>query len=445
MNKIKNYYMFYIPIMILNIAATFLYIKYLNIVDYGQYSLYTIYISYFTLVGFGVIDGILLKYRKKTAQNLESFNVEIAQLIISQVIMLIVFLILFFIFDFNILYLIAFMSAIVTNVIGSYKAALQGTNGIVKFNLIELAQNGLIMLNIVLFVVFKMQLINLLWLDLLFRIIIVVVLVTYSLRRLPFDRSEIFGTEFNYLELLINGLPIAVSDWVLIALYGIDKVVLQTNVQELGIYAVASKFVFLFVLLIIPLKNLFLINISKKISEEKIVKLSINILVICFALIIGFKLFLQIAVYAIPLLNELQPAFDVLNVTLLTVPVLILLEILYINLLKLRNSKWYLTAILTTIILSFLSLELYVNTVEVINLNIYGLIVLSNYLLLFIICTSKLLSWKNIGKILAIYSLLTVGYALSFFHIILEILIICRLLFAVWKSASETKLILQNK
>ncbi|MGL5021302.1 MAG: hypothetical protein ACRC5R_04720 [Mycoplasmatales bacterium] len=436
MNKMKKFYIFYIPGLILATLTSLVLTGVLTELEYADYTIYITFIGYAAFATFGFQDGMYVRYRNKEIKdNTKQIKQEFIFLLLFQILVFLVLNIIAMNLE-NYIFRFVIMVALSLNMIGAIKIILQVTNNIVYSNLIDLVIKIFLALETFLIAIKLIDFNQFLYLDIIlkniFFIFIFIVLI--------FSLSKMGGkvTKFKISKMNKNfslGFRVMLGNWFFIFLLSIDKLFLYQEKQLLGYYAMASTLMLLISSLLVPLQVMFFNNVSKNIDSKQIMSITNKYNVFGITIATLYLVFHPI-ISNIYFLNFLQEPLKILLVIIAIYPMLISVQSILNSLMLVRHANhFYLIngfCVAIFWIVYFLISEIFGLSVETISIAL-----ILNFLLLYLVEIAILVNLKE--SIVSTCKLLVwvVFYILSVNFIMIRIIYIMICLIFVFIKRKE--------
>ncbi len=409
--KLKLYYMYFIPITIIQSIASLLMIVFYSVDDYGKMTLYLTNINFFFFLTLGTGLGYTLLYKQelKDSSFTNSFNI-LANLICSLAILTTI--IVYAIYPFSNLLFLSILSASLMVIFSSHKAIFQTNYQIHYLNLYILSFRLIFILDII-FYYFTNSLITTLYFDVSLRLLVSIIGNIIIYNSYPKSNITLFMSDLNQLLQVIQlGIPIMVGNWITMLYLLADKYVLRDDLVNLGYYSFAITIVLLMRVLITPLKDLLFVSMANENSSSKIDKSLQKCIYSGSVLAVLGAVCSTIAMTSFGLFSKYSDAQTSLLLLLGILPISISLDIILFNQSRIKSGKWFLLKTSASGILMFCTLLLYKTTTPTFNLNVFSLIVLLNYLIIFIIFTYRQVSTKTFIKLCVLLMVFETVYTL---------------------------------
>jgi O-antigen/teichoic acid export membrane protein len=432
--KNKKFYILFTLSSLLSMFTTFIMIGYFGEEQYGQYSLYILYISYFALLSFGYQDGLLLNYRQKQLSlNHKNLKFELLFMSVFQFIIFIVILFMALFFDLSIIWIYAILAMFPSIIITLLKNIFQSTNHLNTMIMTDFILKIMTFIGIMLIILLGYELDAFLIFDIIIKYLIMIIFILYLFvitKQFKDTNQENRVTKKLIYNNFNIGFFIMFGNWILVFLYGMDKVFLKSNPIALGTYAVAMSCISIFITLLLPIRTVFLTSVRIDISKNEIrniVKV-LNLVGIILATTYSFMVLPLIIRFDI--LKDFQDAFYILGILCVLLPVIINVQIILSNLLILKYNKLYTQINILLIIVFFIAFK--------VSGDIYGITmkatliaVLISYTMQYLVYLAVLLRNKEFFHEVLYISLWTILFLLTFLFGILysSIFVLCIILY----------------
>lgn len=406
-DKLILYYKYYIPITVIQMLTSIALINFLSVADYGAFTLYLSNINMLFFLTFGIQNGYMLKYRNQSISNChEASNANNLMLIIS-ILLTIIAIVIGVTFDINKSLILAFVSASATAVFIVQKAIHRSVQDIDHLNRLTLSFRLILVLDIVAYVnTGNLQ--QMLLIDSIYRYLLVIlssIQINYIYSK--FKSKYTFNSLINLSK---SGFLLMIGNWLVSLFLLFDKYALAGDENSLGMYSFAITVVLLTRVLIAPISELMFVTIDKEISEDKLYK-NIRKVLICLMVVTALIFIASYICFEIlGLFSKYQSAYPIVGILLAAVPLVIITETTLINLNKLHNGRKFLykTCILAAIV--FVTYFGYVAIASSINLILYSIITVINYILIFTAFSYDQIGIKKTVKLLSLYTIFFIIY-----------------------------------
>lgn len=409
--QLKLYYLYFIPITIIQSLSTLLMMTFYSVEDYGAFNLYLTNINIFFFLTLGLQLGYTLKLntldnkQKYTssiliATNLLAFGYTVVLVIISLVVKLSLF---------NFL---SVLSGVIFILFIVQKSIFQTNFFIHKVNLYTLAFRLIFILDLIFYLI-NPQIIHVIGFDIGLRLLLVTVgnIVVFA----EFKPSKTWIQDLAGIkQTIVIGMPIMLGNWITMLYLIADKYVLRGNLQALGLYSFAITFVLLLRVLITPIKDLLFVTMAKQDGESNITANTNRALLVGSALTILAGLVIALISQFTLIFTKYDQAMPSLFILLTLLPLTLALDLFLYNHTRVINQNLFLIKAAISAIVLFLILFLYVKLTTMFSLELYSLLVVAGYNIIFLIFSWKLESKR---KISANYNLF-LGFELCYLLVI---------------------------
>lgn len=391
---LKLYYIYFIPITLLQSISTLLLLVFLSVEDYGTLTLYLTNINLFFVLTLGIQLGYTIVYREHKEDKLYTSNFNTLSNIITAFFLIIVFAFQF-IFKPEILLTLSLISACTMISFSSQKAIFQTNYQIHSLNIAILAFRLIPLFDIVVYLISR-DLLIMLYIDVCLRLVHSLVCNLGIYRRYTVTSFDTFSTWTPMAKKIIyNGFPIMIGNWITMLYLLADKYVLRDDLTNLGYYSFAITIVVLFRVLITPLKELFFVSIA---IDDITTSIDSNVkksLIIGACLTIFAALAMLIAFNYLHLFEKYIIAQKAVYILLGIIPISIALEVFLFNNARIKNGRLYLFKSILCGILMFTTLYVYKLFALSFNLNVFSILVLLNYFFIYILFAFEALQKKS--------------------------------------------------
>lgn len=406
-DKLILYYKYYIPITFIQMLTSIALINFLSVADYGAFTLYLSNINMLFFLTFGIQNGYMLKYRNQELSNCHEASSTNNLMLIMSILLAIIAIVIGVTFDINKSLMLAFVSASATAVFIVQKAIHRSVQDIDHLNRITLSFRLILVLDIVAYVnTGNLQ--QMLLIDSICRYLLIIlgsIQINYIYSK--FKSNYSFNSLINLSK---SGFLLMIGNWLVSLFLLFDKYALAGDENSLGMYSFAITVVLLTRVLIAPISELMFVTIDKEISEDKLYK-NIRKVLICLMVTTGLIFIASyISFEILGLFSKYQIAYPIVGILLAAVPLAIISETTLINLNKLRNGRKFLfkTCMLAAIV--FVTYFGYVAIASSINLILYSIITVINYILIFATFSYDQIGMKNTFKLVLMYILFFIIY-----------------------------------
>jgi hypothetical protein len=203
------------------------------------------------------------------------------------------------------------------------------------------------------------------------------------------------------------------ANWILIFLYGMDKIFLKSNTTALGTYAVAMSCISIFITLLLPIRTVFLTSVRIDITKKEIIKIIKVLNLIGMFLATMYTFIILPLIIKLDILKEFQDAFYILGILCVLLPVIINVQIILSNLLILKHNKLY-TQINILLIVIFLMSFKVSGDLFGITMEATLFAVLISYTMQYLIYLFSLLRNKEIINECIFIVIWSIGFLLTF-------------------------------
>lgn len=315
---------------------------YISVADYGMYKEYTLYISFVYIFNLGFNDGIYIEYGGKKQNSLDKKDVtsEHSYLYLFQLGMFILMFTYSFFSQDPTLMLFS-VAAFFMNIIQYHKNFLQATGEFdlyAKLNMFNTTMNTLTML----FAIYVLQSKNYIIYILMSVISLFLTYLVYEyfhIKNWGFDFFNIKKITKDKLKFLYKiGIVILLSNMMVtfIANIGSWVVNLTYSIEEFGQYSFSTSLLNIILLIVNAISLVFYNIIAAK--EDKVFVRLLKKVLLMLGIIGGIAYFaIELIIYTF--IEKYIPALDVLSITFMAIPYIMVNNVVFINLYKTRNNK----------------------------------------------------------------------------------------------------------
>lgn len=372
------------------VIAGFVIPKILSVYGYGMYKTFTLYVSYIGFCGFGIIDGILLKYGNKDYEELDFKLMRTLFkwfIIFNAFFSVIMLIIAFFITDVDYSFLLIMMSINIfaVNITGYYQQISQITQRFKEYSYRKIIQSlaNILLILLMFFIYFKCGEIN-------YRFyVIAIVLVNFILsiwylntyKELTFgEKIEMKNTVNLIFSLIKIGLPLLFANLLSTLILTLDRqyVNILFDTETYAIYAFAYNMLALVTVAMSAISTVLyplLKRTDEKTRENNYSKLNTVILIIVFMMIaIYFPLSLFIN-WFLPKYNESLEIFLVIFPGLALSSSITIVMHNYYKILN-ENNLYFLKSIVVLIVSAIANLFAYILFKTTISISIASIFIM---------------------------------------------------------------------
>ena len=452
---IKQFYFTNLLSSVFGGIGGFLILGLLSQEDYGLFSLFLTFILQFMILSFGFPDGLLIDYRDENGKidiGLIKYDINFA--IRFEIKIIILSLILFNILNFLILHLNQNLTIIINYAIcGMLPVTLIEIMRCIFISLKDFKnvaivdafnKSYLFILILPLFFV-RLDVFMLIFLDVLLRLIFITILLYRFLKK--YHNIKEIKTHHPKRHFK-KGFFLLIGNWLVILIYGLDKMFLSTSEHELGIYTQALFFFGIIYQIVMPFKDVIFVKINERMTNIEIFHFSTLMLLSVYLLISVFSFILIPLIlflcHVIIQLNQesltalaqqfldYTKALELSKYLVLMIPTYITVQLVLDNLLMIKMQQKYAFKTLINYIIVF---SVYVICINIIfRGNLLSAVSLGTIINSVILYFNNIFSVTNlkIGIISLIIMLITIGiYILALNYVILQIIFIIALIVLV--------------
>lgn len=397
MNKqqLKLYYIYFIPITILQSISTLLMMTFYSVEDYGAFNLYLTNINIFFFLTLGLQLGYTLKLNKLESKHQYTSSILIATNLLA-IAYTAILIIISFIVKLSLFNFLSALSGIIFILFIVQKSIFQTNFFIHKVNLYTLAFRLIFIFDII-FYIFNPQINQVLIFDVGLRLLLVTVgnMIVF----IQFKPSKAWIKDLKPIkETIVIGLPIMLGNWITMLYLIADKYVLRDNLQALGLYSFAITFVLLLRVLITPIKDLLFVTMAQQDGESQVLANTSRALLVGSLLTIIAGLGIFVISQFTSIFMKYNDAMASLFILLSLLPLTLALDLFLYNHSRVLNQNLFLIKSAVSSLVLFLILFVYVQFTTMFSLELYSLLVVLGYNLIFLIFSWKVAPNRKIFK-----------------------------------------------
>lgn len=340
--------------MISGIIIGFVVPAVLSIEDYSYVKTYTFYVSYIGFLHFGFIDGMYIKYGGKESKDIDTsqFKSEHRVFMIMEILVTIIFMIMGILSKDIIIFLMG-LSIIPINTLSFHKLFYQATGQFKEYAKVSYLYTGMYLIfNILLALIFKSQNYIYYCLASLISNAIVYIILEVNFYKSTIEIKGKYNPQvWNNIKI---GFFILLGNLSVMLFYAIDrwfiKIFLGTN--DFAYYSFSVSMLNIINLLIGAISTTFYNYLSKGENQEKIKKLKSYFLLLGgVASLCYFGLAAVVSIF----LKKYIPALNIIAISFVAYPYMIVINALYVNLYKVRkDEKKYLLVVIGMVFISII-------------------------------------------------------------------------------------------
>ena len=453
---IKQFYFINLLSSVFGGIGGFLILGLLSQEDYGLFSLFLTFILQFMILSFGFPDGLLIDYREENGNidiGLIKYDIKFA--IKFEIKIIILSLIVFNILNFLILHLNQNLTIIINYAICGMLAVILieimrcifiSLKDFKKVAIIDAFNKSYLFLLIIPLFFIRLDVFMLIFLDVFLRGMFIIILI-YSFFKKHNNVKEIKNEHPK--RHFKKGLFLLIGNWLVILIYGLDKMFLSTSEHELGVYTQALFFFGIIYQIVMPFKDVIFVKINEQMSNEEIFHFSTLMLMSVYLLISVFSFILiplilflcQVMIQLnedslVALANQFldyTKALELSKYLVLMIPTYITVQLVLDNLLMIKMQQKYAFKTLINYIIVFSVYVICINFIF--KNNLLSAVSLGTIINSVILYFNNIFSVTNIkiGIISLIIMLITIGiYILALNYVILQIVFIIFLIIIVF-------------
>ncbi|WOO88197.1 hypothetical protein RZE82_04515 [Mollicutes bacterium LVI A0039] len=379
--KLILYYVYFIPITILQSVTTVVMMSVLSVENYGLFTLYLSAINFFFFLTLGIQNGYTLVNTKNKLD--PGMTVRLTNFVTLICIGLIIASIPLAIMVPAALYWkLAYFSGIMNVMYIFHKSVFRTEMKIHALNIAIIAFRIIILVDIVIYLLFNDITIMLLG-DVTLRAILAVFGTIAIIIMFP-SGSKISKGEIKQtgVEIIRLGMPIMIGNW-LISIYTIfDKTMLANNKELLGLYSFAITSVLLVRVILIPISEMYFVTLNDQQTKQQYLrKLNLMWIASSVAVVIA-GIGAIIAIDYLGIFSKYREALPSLLILLNILPLSVALDIYVYNFLRRSNGRRFM--VLATISAAITMIILYTYTsLFTLDLVVYSFVVYVTYLIVY--------------------------------------------------------------
>lgn len=407
-STLKLYYVYFIPITLLQSITSILLINYLSIEDYGTFTLYLSSINFFFFLTFGLQNGYTIAIKENILEENSTFRFLKTTTITLSFILLLSLPIVFLI-PIETYWKLAYVCGIFNAIFIIHKAIHRVNLSIHHLNILILAFRLIFLFDIVSYIVTSDITITLLF-DVFCRFILVSISSIILFWKYKSIDNNISALNY-YPKLFKLGLPIMVGNW-LISMYTIlDKFFLSNRPNDLGLYSFAITSVLLVRVIIIPLSELYFVSLNKNETNETYYNKLNTVFNFSLLIIPGLAIAAIVGMNYIGIFIKYNDALPLVLILLNIIPISLSLDLHIYNFIRRLSGKLFLILAGFSALITYSILYVYVTFADFSLIN-YCYLVYVSYLVVFIIFNLGKLDIKNIAKLVLKYLFFLIVYTL---------------------------------
>lgn len=418
MNKqqLRLYYIYFIPITIIQSISTLLMMTVYSVEDYGAFNLYLTNINIFFFLTLGLQLGYTIKLNSNVDNKRDYTSLILVITNLLAIAYSFILVLATFAFNLTLFNFLSCLSAIIFVLFIVQKSIFQTNYLIHTLNIYILIFRLTFVFDIV-FYLFSPHILQVIIFDIILRLILVTGGNILIFKQVGF-KSKVFNVDYlNQIKDTINiGIPLMLGNWITMLYLIADKYVLRDNLNALGLYSFAITFVLLLRVLITPIKDLLFVSMAQNSQGDNTTANTSRALLIGSILLIlsagGFLLFTNVT----NIFSKFDAAMPSLYILLCLLPLTIALDLFLYNNTRVDNQKLFLVKAAFSAIVLFSTLFIYVEFAANFSLIVYSLLVVLGYNIIFLI-----FSWNIDPKRYVLKS--------YYFFLIFEILYLAMIIF----------------
>lgn len=359
--KNKKFFILFTLSSILSMLTTFIMIGYFGEKPYGQFTLYILYISFFALLSFGYQDGLLLNYRQKElSENHKNLKLELLFMSVFQFGIFIITLVIALFMHLEIIWIYAILAMFPSIIITLLKNIFQATSHLNTMIMADFILKILTFIGLIIIIFFGLELDAYLIFDIIIKYLIMFIFIIYLFimtKDFKNNKQENKMTKKSIFNNFNVGFFVMFGNWILVFLYGMDKIFLKSNATALGTYTVAMSCISIFITLLLPIRTVFLTSVRIDITKNEIRKIVKILNLIGILLAIVYTFIVLPLIIRLNILQQFQDAFYVLGILCVLLPVIINVQIILSNILILKHNKLYTQINILLIVIFFMAFK----------------------------------------------------------------------------------------
>lgn len=400
MNKqqLKLYYIYFIPITVIQALSTLLMMTVYSVEDYGAFNLYLTNINIFFFLTLGLQLGYTIKLSSNTDNKQEYTSLILIATNLLAIVYTFILIAASLTFKLTAFNFLSCLSAIIFVLFIVQKSIFQTNFLIHKLNIFILVFRLTFIIDIV-FYLFNPNILLVIVFDIILRLLLVTAGNIIIFSQFGFTPKALDNEFFNQIKDTVNiGIPLMLGNWITMLYLIADKYVLRDNLNALGLYSFAITFVLLLRVLITPIKDLLFVSMAQNNQDNNTVANTSRALLIGSILLILSASAFLIFTTVTNIFSKFDAAMPSLYILLCLLPLTIALDLFLYNNTRVINQKLFLIKAVSSAIVLFSTLFLYVEYTTSFNLVVYSLLVVLGYNIIFIIFSWKLDSKHRILK-----------------------------------------------
>jgi hypothetical protein len=348
--SLKQFYLFFIPGIIISTFSSLLLMEYLPDETYYLVGFYAIWSTYMPLFTFGFQDGMFLNYRDKDF--FASSKMILYEFMFMFVFQFMIYLFLMF-FVFGKLeseYIVyAFIAMLPINMLSVIRGILQSAGKTTLMAILDLVMRLTILLTVVVTILLGLDYQGYIYLDIATKFVLLILFSVYIIKLLfkfgDFDviisMNDVFTRFKNNFS---TGFMLLVGNLLLVFIFTMDRFFIGEQVDatvEVAVSTYQKAWVFLnmFIMLLAPIKTVLMSTIDRDMHEDKISNVTSLLLYVSIFICSIYMLVIYPLIIRFDILVDYHAAFYVLMYIMMIIPVMVNLQVHLINLLLLKFNK----------------------------------------------------------------------------------------------------------
>lgn len=408
-SKLTIHYIYFVPILLVQVISTFSLSLVLPLEMYGEYTLYLTTISLFAFTTLGANLGLILNYRNVKLSKINGLRNKLFGYTLLQLVIFVITLVILKVSNAKDTVYLLTISIFCMSFYQMVRSVFLTSNSVHALNLYTLSFRLIFIIDAFVYYILEDFMLMLI-VDVVLRAIISIIGMLYVYNKSS-SNNESIGFKDN-TGLIKTGLPLMISSLVFSSSLMIDKYALSSSLEELAIYSFAISIILSVRILLKPLNDVLFVKIDSNISTESIEKIFYKNLIVSYTMIILAYYMLSYGFNNLSILSKYSSSLQITAILLLIIPLMIPIESILVNLNKLKNTKLFLLKVIIIAIINIIILFGYTTITNAINLSIFSALVVVCNLVSYIILTVKIMPISRVLRTLMIYSILCALYVL---------------------------------
>lgn len=400
--RLNVHYMYFIPLLILQVLATTLVVSVMSVTDYGLYTLYLTTINVLYIITMGIPDGYLLTNRMKSKSKITGIYKLLANYGIMLFIFLAIGLLVIQLLGLSLLYRYALLASIIAALYHLTQTIFRTLNEAHKQNIyLIFTRTAFVGDGLVYWLTGNLEY------TLIFDIVCRFLIMGATIIQILYEYRDNDKVPSNYSQYFHVGLIVMLSNTIFNLSLMVDKYALSSDLENLGMYSLAITVVLLFRVVLMPLNQVLLVTLDEKNDMTVISKKIIPLIILLYSLLIPALYVGKYIINNIAFLSKYIGAVPIIAITILMIPLMVPLESVIITINKLTNSKLFFVKSILVAFIFCIVLFSY-TSYAIVDLTVYSKLVVICYLSSFVIYSYGILKNKQLLTIIFLYIIL--GY-----------------------------------